>query len=393
MIETISVDGLEADLYKIFDYLHENPEVSWKEFNTTNYVVKIFQQEGADVITTFEDSPGLVAEIGDGPITVGIRADMDALWQEVDGVWRANHSCGHDAHMTLALGVFLTLKKIRTSLPGKVKFIFQPSEEKGDGALAMIEKGVVDDVDYLYGVHLRPETEVGNGKATPAIIHGAGSSIAGKISGEDGHGGRPHLQPNAIEVGADLVNHLRGIRLDPMVPYSVKMTKFRAGGNNSNIIPGSAEFSLDLRAQTNQVMTLLKDKVEKVLSAISNLYGVEINYKYTSSGVAAKVDEEAKDIMAEAIQQSIGAENVLPPSLTPGGEDFHFYSVKRPKVKATMLGLGCGLTPGLHHPKMTFDRKALIAGTEILTRAIMLTFKKNGFDMMDKCKGQTLYQR
>lgn len=382
MAETIKVKELEAELYKIFDYLHKNPEVSWKEFKTTEYVAKIFQQAGADVITTFDDSPGLVAEMGDGPITIGIRADMDALWQQVDGVWRANHSCGHDAHMTLVLGVFLTLKKMNISLPGKVKFIFQPSEEKGDGALAMIEKGVIDDVDYLYGVHLRPDSEVGNGKAASAIIHGAGSFIVGNILGEDGHGGRPHLQPNAIEVGADLVHHLRGIRLDPMVPHSAKMTRFIAGGNNSNIIPGGAAFSLDLRAQTNQMMALLKDKVEKTLTTVANLYGVEISYRYESNVVAAEVDEEAQEIMAEAIQQVIGAENVLPPSLTAGGEDFHFYSVQRPKVKAAMLGLGCGLTPGLHHPQMTFDRKALMTGTEILTRAILTTFKRNGLDVV-----------
>lgn len=375
---TLAVSTLKSQIYDIFEYLHQHPEVSWKEVNTTRYIAKWLEDLGADLVQTFDDCPGAVAEIGKGPLTVGLRADMDALWQEVDGTWKANHSCGHDAHMTLALAVFMTLKKLNVKLPGKVKFIFQPAEEKGNGALTMVEKKAIDDVDYLYGVHLRPELEVENGKAAPAIVHGAGQFISGKIVGDDGHGGRPHLGTNAIEVASALVQHLNGIHLNPMVPYSVKMTKLMAGGENSNIIPGSAEFSLDLRAQSNMLMGLLKEKVEKVIASISELYQVEITYTYESEIVAAEVNDEAKDIMAESIASVLGEENLLPPSVTPGCEDFHFYSVKRPEVKATMLGLGCGLTPGLHHPKMTFDREALIAGTEILTRAILATFEKNG---------------
>jgi amidohydrolase len=381
MTGILAVSDLKLQIFNIFEYLHQHPELSWKEVNTTQYISNLLEKFGAKKVTTFDDCTGVVAEIGDGPITVGLRADMDALWQEVDGVLKANHSCGHDAHMTLALGVFMTLKKLNVKLPGKVKFIFQPAEEKGDGALKMVDKKVIDDIDYLYGVHLRPDLEVENGKAAPAIVHGAGKFIAGKIIGFDGHGGRPHLGANAIEVGAALVQHLQGIHLDPMIPYSVKMTKFMAGGENSNIIPGSAEFSLDLRAQSNQLMDQLKDKVEKIISGISALYQVEIAYSYDANVVAAEVNEEAQAIMAESIKSVLGSENLLPASVTPGGEDFHFYSVKRPNVKATMLGLGCGLTPGLHHPNMTFDREALITGTEILTKTILLTFEKNGLKL------------
>ncbi|WP_066388946.1 M20 peptidase aminoacylase family protein [Neobacillus mesonae] len=378
MTQTIDVCDLKSQIYDIFEHLHQHPEVSWKEVKTTQYVAEMLHKLGAESVTTFDDCPGVVAELGEGPLTVALRSDMDALWQEVDGIWQANHSCGHDAHMTLALGVFMTLKKMNVKLPGKVKFIFQPAEEKGNGALKMVEKKVIDDVDYLYGVHLRPEMEVKNGKAAPAIVHGAGISIAGKIIGEDCHGGRPHLGTNAIEVGAALVQHLNGIHLDPIVPYSVKMTKFFAGGESSNIIPGSAEFSLDLRAQSNKLMSQLTKKVEETIQSISDLYQVEITYSYESNVVAAEVNEEAQAVMAESIKLVLGEDNLLPPSVTAGGEDFHFYTVKRPHVKATMLGLGCGLAPGLHHPKMTFDRGALLSGIEILTRAILITFEQNG---------------
>ncbi|MGG1679597.1 M20 peptidase aminoacylase family protein [Neobacillus sp. NRS-1170] len=376
MIETLVVNDIREKVFEIFDHLHQYPEVSWKEYQTTEYIANRLKELGINV-TTFDDCTGVIGEMGEGPFTVGLRSDMDALWQEVNGTFQANHSCGHDAHMTLVLGVAMTLKKLKVDLPGKVKFIFQPAEEKGDGALKMIEKKVIDDVDYLYGVHLRPDVEVPNRKAAPAIVHGAGRFITGRIIGHDHHGGRPHMGTNAIEVGASIVEHLKGIYLDPMTPYSVKMTKFIAGGDNGNIIPGSADFGLDLRAQSNEVMGGLTEKVKGIIQNISDLYQVKIDYQYDANLVAAEVNDEAQSIMADSIETVLGKENLLPPSISSGCEDFHFYSVDRPEVKTTMLGLGCGLTPGLHHPYMTFNREALIDGIEILTRTILATFEKN----------------
>jgi amidohydrolase len=380
MLGTLEVNDLKTRILSIFDHLHKNPEVSWKEYKTTRFIADLLEEWGVP-FTTFDDCPGVVAEIGEGPFTVGLRADMDALWQEVEGTWQANHSCGHDAHMTLALGVIMSLKKMDVKLPGKVKFIFQPAEEKANGALKMLKKKVIDDIDYLYGVHVRPDLEVPNGKAAPAIVHGAGRFIEGRIVGDDLHGGRPHLGPNAIEVGSAIVQEMKGIHLDPQIPYSVKMTRFVAGGDNGNIIPGSAEFSIDMRAQSNQVMRELTEKVEKIIQSISALYEVKIDFTYEGEAVAAEVSEEAESIMAESIKIVLGEDQLYPPSVTSGCEDFHFYNVERPHVKATMLGLGCGLAPGLHHPKMTFDHEALIAGTEILTRAILTTFEKNGLEV------------
>ena len=95
---------------KVFDHLHTHPEISWKEVETTRYLKELLEAEGFTV-ETFEDSTGLVVTVGSGRPCVGLRADIDALWQEVDGEYKANHSCGHDAHMTLAVGTLLVLKK------------------------------------------------------------------------------------------------------------------------------------------------------------------------------------------------------------------------------------------------------------------------------------------
>ncbi|MDQ0219862.1 amidohydrolase [Peribacillus cavernae] len=258
---------------------------------------------------------------------------------------------------------------------GKLKFLFQPAEEKGTGALKLIEKGLVDDIDYLYGVHLRPIQEVPYGKASSGIINGAAKFIGGEIRGEDAHGARPHLGRSAIEAGATFVNELSKIHLDPMVPYSVKMTSFHAGGESSNIIPGHATFDLDLRAQKNEVMEQLTERVQIIADTLITLYGVNITLETKAELAAAQIHHEAQKLMEKAIIETLGQGHLVGPYMSSGGEDFHYYTIKRPHIKATMLGLGCDLQPGLHHPKMSFNREALLPGIEILVKTIINTFE------------------
>lgn len=359
----------------LFHYLHMNPEISWQEVGTTAYLKKVIEDEGFRV-ETFDDCTGLVVEKGEGPYCIGIRADMDALWQEVDGSFQANHSCGHDAHMTIAYGTLLNLKGVELPKNIRVKWIFQPAEEKGKGAQKLISKGIIDDIDYLYGVHLRPIQEIGNGTAAPAIHHGASVILQGTIVGQDAHAARPHLGTNAIEIGAAIVQAMQAIRLNPMVPYSAKMTKLHAGSETGNIIPGNGSFSIDLRAQTNEMMELLLEHVEKVVKQVEELFGVTIHLKVHANLVAALVNEEACELMGKAIEKVLGNECLEPPIVTPGGEDFHFYSSHRSNLKATMLGLGCDLSPGLHHPKMKFNQECIHTGIQILSHVVLLTAKK-----------------
>lgn len=372
------LEEIKPEILKIYHHLHENPEVSWKEHQTTAYISSILEKSGLKV-SRFDDMPGVVgewlAEENNG-VTIGLRADMDALYQEVNGTFRPNHSCGHDSHMTMVLGVLLLLKKMNATLPGHLKFIFQPAEEVGEGALKMIEKQVLDDVDFLYGLHLRPVQELVYGQASSGIIHGSTETVYGEIHGFDGHGARPHLTVNAVEILSAIVEQIKGIRLDPMLSYSVKMTHVSAGGVNANIIPGSAKFSLDLRAQTNEAMDQLIEKVDLVLEKMADFYQSQISFEHKERVYAAVVNEEAEQFMAKAIEATLGMKALVKPIITPGGEDFHFYTKERPNIKATMLGLGCDLEPGLHHPNMTFNHDALISGIEILARTVMETFSE-----------------
>lgn len=367
------IHDLKDGIFEIFHHLHHHPEISWEEYSTTDFISQLLAKEGYRV-QTFDDCTGVVGEIGEGSFTVGLRADIDALWQEVNGKWQANHSCGHDAHMTMVLGVVKLLNRLGYKPPGKIKVIFQPAEEKGTGAIKMMEKGVLDDVDFLYGVHLRPVQELPGGYAAPAILHGAAQFLQGEIRGTAAHAARPHLGINVIEAGAALLQEISKIHTDPLVPSSIKMTRLIAGDKSGNIIPDYAEFTLDVRAQTNQVMDTLLEKVEKIAQGLSLMYGADIQIKPGVRVAAAVVNEEARCLLEQAIVSVLGKEKCVFPIVTSGGEDFHFYTLMKPELKATMLGLGCDLQPGLHHPAMSFNKNDLLTGIEILATVLLETF-------------------
>lgn len=368
---------LAERLHRVFTYLHQNPESSWNEANTTKYLATILKEEGLKPIT-FEDMTGLYVDIGKGIPKVGFRTDIDALWQEVDGEFKANHSCGHDGHMTMAIGVALLLNEQKETLPGAVRIIFQPAEEKAQGAKAIVQKGVVDSLEYLFGVHVRPLIELPDGVHSPALYHGGAKLITGTIKGVEAHGARPEQGINAIEVAAALVDALKRIWISPTESGSIKMTKLQAGGTAANVIPGTATFSIDVRAQTNATMDTLTKGLEKAVEAVSTLYGAEITTNVDVHIAAAQVHDEAKALMKQAIIETVGEEHCAEDVVTPGGEDFHFYSYSRPHLKTTMLGLGCGVTPGLHHPHMTFNRERFQVGSLIITKALILALQQLG---------------
>src|SRR5699024_8170476 len=362
------IEKLIPYLKEVFRHLHSNPELSFEEYETTSYIESLVKKYKCDV-TTFDDSTGLVVDIGSGSPVVALRADIDALWQEVDGEFKANHSCGHDAHMTIALGVFLALPEEGVPEKGTFRVIFQPGEQAGTGALRFVERGDVDDVDFLYGMRLRPSEELKNGQFAPAIQHGAAKFIKGKIAGDDAHGARPHLNANAIQVGMELYQHLNNIQVNPRVSHSAKLTAFHAGGKSANIIPGHATFSIDLRAESNDAIELLSEKIEQIAEMLASYHQVKIELEVGAHVAAEVIDDDAARSMKNAIGKSVGEENIAPVITTTGGDDFHFYTIKRPELKATMLAIGCDLQPGLHHPHMTFNQAIIPKAVEILANA------------------------
>ncbi|WP_010650263.1 M20 peptidase aminoacylase family protein [Oceanobacillus massiliensis] len=372
----INWERLNPILKNVFDHLHANPEISWEEKQTTAFIKKLFKDKNCR-IRTFEDSTGLIIDVGSGKPVIALRADIDALWQEVDGKFQANHSCGHDAHMTVVIGVLLSVLEAGGPNNGTFRFIFQPAEEKGTGALAFVEKGVVNDVEYLYGLHLRPKEELENGQFAPAIEHGAAKIMMGNIKGEDAHGARPHLNVNAIQIGTEFFQALNSIQMDPMLSQSVKMTSFHAGGKSFNIIPGNASFSIDVRAQTNELMEEMTEKITHIADSLASLHDVDIALEEETNIAAAVLDKEAISFMQQSIIECVGEEKLTPVISTTGGDDFHFYTIKRPSIKSTMLAVGCDLVPGLHHPDMKFNYAMIPKSVEIIVDVLFRTLESS----------------
>lgn len=364
---------MEERLFTIFHDLHNCPERGWEETQTTAYLVEFLQNEGLEP-QTFSDMTGLYVDIGKGEPTVGFRTDIDALWQEIDGTFQANHSCGHDGHMTVALGVLLRLKEELTS--GTVRVIFQPAEETGQGAKAIAETGIIDSLTYLYGAHVRPIAELNDGTYAPAIQHGAAKMIQGEIQGTEAHGARPEEGINAIEVASALVEALKRIWIASSASGSVKLTQLEAGGTSGNIVPGNASFRIDMRARENETMKKLTEGLEKAIDSVTALYGATITTTITAQMAAAQTDMHAQSILQQAIKDVAGEKAKAEAIVTPGGEDFHFYPSMKPDLRTTMLGIGCGVSPGLHHPEMTFNLKRIPVAVEIITRTLLLTLQQ-----------------
>ena len=280
----------EKTVIQMYQKLHSLAEISWEEIETTKFICS--ELEKLDIpYSTFEDHTGLVAiweGNSDGP-TVGLRADIDALWQNVDGEWKANHSCGHDAHSTMVLNAIKCLKEIGFTPSGTLKIIFQPAEETGNGAQALIQGGVVNDIDYLLGIHVRPIQEISYKEASPAIYHGASSIIKGKVKGIQAHAARPNLGVNVVDSLASIIHAVNSVKVDPTVPASAKVTMVRTGGKNLNIIPDEAEFGIDVRAQTNAVMSDLMDKLKTAIITAGSANGAEVELEIATSMPAAAV--------------------------------------------------------------------------------------------------------
>lgn len=359
-------------IIETFNHVHTNAELSNEEYKTTDYIYNLLQEEGFEPVR-FKNITGLYCDVGnwsgDYPL-IGIRADIDALYQEVNGKLQANHSCGHDSHIAMVIGTMLKIKDHESLNTRGVRFVFQPAEEVGTGALDVLKEGIIEPLDYMFGIHLRPIEEAADGYLSPSIEHGSAGSFEFKIVGNDAHGARPHLNHNAIEVGTDIVNMLSKVHINPMIPFSAKMTKFMAGSKSLNIIPGSAECGIDVRAQTNEAMEELKSRVHNILKYIEKIYDVKIEDLEVTSMVSSESDAEAIEVFRSAIIDTVGEEYLLDPLVTSGGDDFHNYTVQYPKLKGAMLGLGCDLTPGLHHPDMTFNRDRMETGADVLYQAI-----------------------
>jgi amidohydrolase len=358
---------LEKYISDVFDTLHSMPEIGFEEFKTSAYIASQLKEFGYEVIEKVAGTGviGILDSGNPGPV-FALRADMDALQFVKDGKTYNVHACGHDAHSTMVLGAAKQIMETGIN-KGKLYLVFQPAEEKLYGATNMIKSGKLKEIEEMVGIHLRPIQEAKLGEATPALVHGASNRVDISVKGLNSHGARPHLGINALDAAVAITNGINAIKANPAVSHSVKATSLQAGTDTFNLIPDKAKLTLDVRAQDNEVMEDILNKVKLAVENGAKSVGAEAQVDFVGGCPAAEYSDELIDLAREAILKEFG--KTLDILVTPGGEDFHFYA-RDLGIKTGYVGLGANLTPGLHHPDMTFDRSALINGTNILLNIV-----------------------
>ncbi|MDO5713260.1 MAG: amidohydrolase [Tissierellia bacterium] len=355
---------------QVFEFLHSHPEEGWKEYETSKYIIKELKEMGLEVKEKAGSDTGVIGILDTkkaGPI-LGLRGDIDALVFEKDGEKYCFHACGHSAHGAMVLA---TAKRFAENPPshGKIYFIFQPAEEVLGGAESIVASHVIDDVQEIFGIHLRPEYETPMGEATPALVHAASQRILATIHGKNAHGARPHLGVNAVEIAVAITEALQRLHFNPKIGHSLKVTKIVGGSDMVNIIPDRCEIGMDIRAVENGLMDEMLKKIKETMIGITSLMGGELTFDLQGGVPAAEYDEELIESARVAIEKVLG--KAAPIVYTEGGEDFHYYT-QLLKAKSVYLGLGCGLVPGLHDPEMTFNEDALANGVDILEELLKL---------------------
>ncbi len=356
-----------------FEDLHPLAEFSGKEEKTARYIADQLKMMGVE----FEENVGGTGLVGyirgeqSGPVVL-FRADMDALpYADANGGLIAIHACGHDAHCAMLLAAVPKLKDIVRR--GVLKLVFQSGEEDLTGALALIEEGVGEDVDVAIAAHIRPIQDLEPGEICPKVWHVACATIVVTIEGCVAHASRPHLGINSVDAAASMIGAINSMRLMPNESWSIKATRIQSEPGASNSLAAWTKVTLDLRAQSNELLCEMMEKLEAIVHGTASAYQTKASIALIEECPASDYDPALVETVEKAIVEVVGKEK-LGSSCGGGGEDFHFFKTKKPSIRTAYFGVGVGATPGLHHREMTFDTQYLQNGTamwHVLARELL----------------------
>ncbi len=353
--------------------LHRYPELSRQESRTAAVISRFLHDLGIHHRTNIAGH-GVVADIpGDSGVPcVVLRADMDALpIQEETGLEFASvhegvmHACGHDGHTTMLLGAAALLSQ-ENDLPAPVRLIFQPAEEKGTGAVAMIKQGVLEGAGLIFGGHLDRHYRPGTIVVSEGPVNASSDNFAIEIIGQGAHGARPHESIDAVVVGSLMIMALQTIvsrEIDPARPSVVSVGQFHAG-TAPNVIAGQAKLEGTVRAQDPSIRRQLLNSVRRIAESIAQLHGAKIHVTVTEGTPPLVNDAVMAGLARRAAIEAVGETNVLPlKTANMGAEDFSYYLEKIP---GAYVRFGSQV-PGregypAHSSKFDFDEEALAVG-------------------------------
>jgi hippurate hydrolase len=359
--------------------MHAHPELRYDVHRTAASVADKLKSFGCDDVVTGLGQTGVVGVIRGrktGAKVVGLRADMDALpLEEETGLPYQStvpgkmHACGHDGHTAMLLGAAKYLAETR-NFAGTAVVIFQPAEEGGAGALAMIKDGLMGrfGIQEVYGMHNFPGLPVGEFAIRSGALMASADHIEIALEGKGGHAARPHLGIDTILVGAQIVNQLQSIvarNVDPLEAAVVSICMFQAG-HTDNVIPQHALLRGTARALKTDVRELLRLRIGEVIEGTARLYGATAKITYTN-GYPVVVNRERETEFASAVAREIAGTNKVNTDMPPvmGAEDFAFMLQERP---GAFIFVGNGDSAGLHHPAYDFNDEVIPVGTSYWVR-------------------------
>lgn len=353
---------------------HQHPELMYELHRTAGRVAELLRDFGVDEVVEGIGRTGVVGVIRGKTDTsgrvIGLRADMDALpINEITGVEYASktpgvmHACGHDGHTAMLLGAAKYLAETR-NFDGTAIMIFQPAEEGGAGALAMIEDGLVDrwKIDEFYGMHNMPGYPTGSFAIRPGAMMAAADTFAIKVTGKGGHAAKPQESVDSLLVSAHIIVALQSIisrNVDPLKNGVVSATVVQTDSTASNVIPQVVMIHGTCRSLDAGVRDQLEEGVRRVATGIASGFGADAEVTYTRGYPVTINDEAATAHAVEAATAIAGAVNMdMEPMM--GAEDFSYMLEQRP---GAYIWIGNGDTAMVHHPAYNFDDNAIPAGS------------------------------
>jgi len=370
--------------------LHQNPELSFKEVQTTALIVKELKDLGLDVLQwdDFTGAVGLLKGPNPGP-TIALRADIDALpiQEATESPYKSRnpgvmHACAHDAHTAVLLGTAKLLSKEKEQLAGTVKFIFQPAEETPPGgAVTLIQKGVLENpkVDALFSLHHATENLSGQIGIHYGQFLAAADEFTLTLTCKGGGGSAPHKGVDGIPIAAEIILALHVMmtrQVDPTLSALISFGTINAG-TKFNILADKVVMTGTCRALDPGIAQRFPDMILKVAQGIASTYDAKVDLEYSRGYPALVNDEKMTALLEKAAIEAIGKENVKPATPLMAGDDLAYYLQK---VPGSYFWLGItpetGVIAPAHTAKFDIDESSLATGVAVMYAAVHQALKE-----------------
>ncbi len=382
------------EITQIRRHLHEHPELSFHEAETAKFIQDFYKGKDVEVATEVGNGHAVVVTIKGGKPrkTIALRADFDALpiEEQTDLPFKSKnpgvmHACGHDGHTAYLLVLADCLIQLKENIPGTIKIVHQHAEETPPGgAKSVVESGILDDVDQIFGIHVFPFGESGQ------VYYHSGYAMAGrtyfklKIQGVGGHGSSPHMANDAIVAGAYFVTAIQTVvsrRLNPFDTGVITIGSFDGKGS-FNVIKDAVELEGDVRYMNTENRDKMDAEIHRIVAGIEAMFGVTVELTYTNDYPPLYNDPAVTEQVVASLQKGLGEylTGISEYDMLSGSEDFAYYLQKIPGV-FFYIGAKPKNTSNAyfnHHPKFDIDEDALLVAAKSVADVVLDYYKLNG---------------